>query len=239
MYHFLSRRQALFFYIRRSIVVVFFTLIAIIVVLYARGYRVNPTLGTLEATGSINLAGNDNNVHIFLGKNEIGTKLPYLINYLQPNRTYMVTVSRDQYVSWHGEFYVEPQIVESADHVRLFKSTNTLTALQPTDVIDKTTLCQNSEPSHDQQIDVSHAELRTLSMFITRLSQPILDGCWLRDHGHIAYITKHSAHVIESTGFNDVTLLATDKTFKAVAVAKNDTEIYVQDTSGSWWKIVL
>jgi len=109
----------------RLILVIFFIFILVVVITYARGYRINFDEGTVSSTGILSINSTPKPGRVYLngqlkGATDINLTLPY--------GRYTVEVKKDGYTSWTKSISLKGEIVMSLD-ARLFSKNPSLTPL--------------------------------------------------------------------------------------------------------------
>ncbi|GEM_PF-3878919 len=231
-----ARSTRVLFIVWRVATLVLFVLAAGLLTAYARGYRINPARFSFEATGAISLTGEVRDVQVMVGSELVGKKLPLYIAGLVPNRAYNVAITKTGFQTWQKHVPIEPEKIATYGPILLFRDQYSLSPVEPP---DKVGLCSRNERSDTARLEINGGELRTTLDLITRVSVPIADACWFNDQYHIAYIADNKLHVVEVDGGNDVIIAQSTENLTAVAVAPDNSEIYVKGPAETWRKISL
>lgn len=216
--------------------ILFFILVAIVLVVYARGYRIDFVDKKLITTGAISLEGNLKDIKITLDKNYVGDRLPYVINDLVPGQNYRVIITKNGYQPWEEDVYVESEKITEFGPIRLFAFK---AQAKSSDQVNKTSLCDNNRPSKADSLILDSGEIRTSSRLITRISAQVTDACWFNDNSHVAYVTGKDLRVVEVKSSNDYLIYSADEEIRQVAVSSNNNSIYFSTISGKWYQIGL
>lgn len=155
--------------IRNSIILVFFMVILIVIIAYARGYRIDIQKGTVTSTGIIAISSSPQTAQVYIngilrGVTDLHLTLPY--------GKYSIEVKKEGYTSWKREVVLKGELVVTAD-ATLFPPNASLTPLTTIGIskvisIDKTDkallFVENGDVEKDG-IYVFDQTKRTFSLF--------------------------------------------------------------------------
>lgn len=155
--------------IRNSIILVFFMVILIVIIAYARGYRIDIQEGTVTSTGIIAISSSPQTAQVYIngilrGVTDLHLTLPY--------GKYSIEVKKEGYTSWKREVVLKGELVVTAD-ATLFPLNASLTPLTTIGIskvisIDKTDkallFVENGDVEKDG-IYVFDQTKRTFSLF--------------------------------------------------------------------------
>ncbi len=111
--------------IRNSIVLVFFLVILIVIIAYARGYRLDIQRGTVTSTGIIAVSSNPPAAQVYVNGVLKGVTDQHLT---LPFGKYVIEVKKEGYTSWKKEYILKGELVVTAD-ATLFPLNASLTPL--------------------------------------------------------------------------------------------------------------
>lgn len=155
--------------IRNSIILVFFVVILIVIIAYARGYRLDIQKGTVTSSGIIAISSSPQTAQVYVnsvlkGVTDLHLTLPY--------GKYSIEVKKEGYSSWKREVVLKGELVVTAD-ATLFPLNASLTPLTTIGIskvisIDKTDkallFVENGDVEKDG-IYVFDQTKRTFSLF--------------------------------------------------------------------------
>lgn len=206
------------------------TAIALFVLAYAEGNRINFKRLKIIKTGLISLEYLPKDASIFINGKQAKSAKTFARN-LTPG-VYVFKIAKDTYSTWQFELNIEPQSINVYNDVILFKSAPVLGSLtdarkiallkSPSDVlVGKTD--PNGLFSNDYEIWVN-------AQVISRFSTPIRQVEWYSDNSHIIFQQGKEIRVIEKNGDNDTLLVAlTQDTISRFAISSDGQELYYVD----------
>jgi hypothetical protein len=111
--------------VRNSIIIVFFTVTLLVIIAYARGYRVDVQKGTVTSTGIIAVSSTPQTAQVYVngilkGVTDLHMTLPF--------GRYLVEVKKEGYTSWKRDVVLKGELVVTAD-ATLFPLNASLTPL--------------------------------------------------------------------------------------------------------------
>lgn len=196
------KKQNILLYSYWIIVGIIFIIAAISVILLANGYRLNLKNFKLEKTGTIALETVPTKVNIYLNDKLIGTKTPYSISYLLPDR-YKIRVEADGRKTWEKVVSVEAEKVTYQKSIILIKNK-----------IDIKPYSSDSSNIFEKNsvLTIQNGELWDDNQYITRLSESISAAVKIKDSYLIA--TSQSIAYLNSdgTGYTDIINLSSQVT---------------------------
>ncbi len=155
--------------IKNSIILVAFILILVVIVAYARGYRVDIQKGTVTSTGIIAVSSTPQTAQVYVngilrGVTDLHLTLPY--------GKYSIEVKKEGYTSWKREVILKGELVVTAD-ATLFPLNASLTPLTTIgiskvisiDKTDKALLFVENGDTEKDGIYVFDQTKRTFSLF--------------------------------------------------------------------------
>lgn len=203
---------------------------ALTILFYAEGYRLNLKNFKLTKVGILYLMSDPKDGQIYLDNRATDETLPYKVS-LDPG-TYYVKVEKDGYTSWSRNIRIESEKVAEFGSIKLFKKDIVPSALDdplkiellnaPNDsLVNKT----RGNPLFDNGYEIWQND-----NLVTRFSIPINSVAWYSDREHIAYQQEDEIRIIEKDGQNDTMLiqLSSANNEKYVFNSKGD-EIYFTD----------
>lgn len=155
--------------IKNSIILIAFVLILVVIIAYARGYRVDIQKGTVTSTGIIAISSTPQTAQVYVngilrGVTDLHLTLPY--------GKYSIEVKKEGYTSWKREVILKGELVVTAD-ATLFPLNASLTPLTTIgiskvisiDKTDKALLFVENGDSEKDGIYVFDQTKRTFSLF--------------------------------------------------------------------------
>lgn len=111
--------------VRNSIIIAFFIVILLVIIAYARGYRVDVQKGTVTSTGIIAVSSTPQTAQVYVNGELKGVTDLHLT---LPHGRYIVEVKKEGYTSWKREVILKGELVVTAD-ATLFPLNASLTPL--------------------------------------------------------------------------------------------------------------
>ncbi len=215
-----------------------FLLVAGVIVVYAEGYQFNFNNLTWQATGAINIGGNQQGLVIKLNGVADGNSLPFNQTGLSPSSGYLVQISKSGFITWSKNFAVSAGLIATDPYVRLFPSKITAQIINNTP--DVSGMCNDNLPNSSSVLTENDlGEIRSGNNLITRYSSLINDACWFPDGNHVLYSTDDQLRVIEADGTNDTLLYRSASQIIKIGVDNSGSDLYFLTADNHWYKINL
>ncbi len=189
-----------------SVAFIMFAL-AISILFFAEGYRINLKNLKITKTGILFLYSDPKNAEVLLNGKKQKNITPFSINLTPGN--YKAEVKAEGYISWASSFKIESGLVTNFNSIVLFKEhpeINNLTDQRKIDQINApidvfaVTTTQNVLTQNGYEIWLD-------DKLVTRFSEPISNVKWYPDLKHIVFQQGDEIRVIETTGMNDTLLI--------------------------------
>lgn len=183
---------------------VLFWLVALFILLYMAGLRVNWTAKTVRATSSIYIElankAKEPVEYILNGQTGTGTA-PITLGQLTPG-SYSLTVRQADHQEWHRSFRLDPGQAVSFTDILLVPTL--ITPRTPTEAEAK--LADSPLVIADEGLRVNRTELYLQEddeeELLLRLSEQISQAVWLPDKAHIVLLAGQTAALVEVSGTN-------------------------------------
>lgn len=206
------------------------TVIALIVLAYAQGNRINFKRLKLIKTGLISVEYVPKDSTVFINGKQAKNAKSFARNLTPGNYTFKI--SKETYTMWQLELNIAPESVNVYKNVVLFKSKPAINLLSdarkiallksPTEV-----LVGAGDP---YGLFANDYELWVRDRVIARFSTPIRQAEWYSDNYHILYQQGKEIRIIEKNGTNDTLLITLDQdTLSRFAVSSDGQELYYLD----------
>ncbi len=212
--------------------------VALALIIYSQGYRVNWQYLRLYKTGLIYLNISPRPDKIIVGCEEFNGKEEFAQNSLPGD--YHLVIKKSGYVDWNGEIKVESEVVTSYKNIKLFKENPELALLTDQSKIEflnapETVLAENARG----ELAFNKYEIWVNGSLVTRFSKEITNVSWYPDMKHILFQQGAEIRVIEDSGFNNTLLakLSSDKQTR-FAVGNREQELYFLD-DGIYKKAII
>lgn len=185
--------------IMKTVLVCLFFVAAIIVILSAAGYRLQPDSRLVVQTSMIVVKSLPKGTTLTVnGKTEEGFT-NWRVGSLQPG-SYNVTVAKEGYRAWERTLQIDPGQTALFEDVLLFLNEPVIADIEGNQNEGFVSRLTNSESDSDIVID--GPELYYLGTLVTRLSGPISNARLYPDGAHIAYIYDNGFWVTDLDGSN-------------------------------------
>lgn len=203
-------------------------LLALSVLFYAEGYRLNLKNFKITRIGIVAISTYPNGAEVYLDGKLAKKKTPFSANLT--SGYYTAEVRKEGYQTWQATFKIEPEVALRYDSVVLFRKDIT-----PRDLTDQGKINDLANPidilaSRDNGLSASDYEIWVNNKLITRFSSPISGAIWYSDKNHILFQQGKEIRVVEKNGQNNTLLvkLSDDKPIKFITNGKGD-ELYYFD----------
>lgn len=227
-----DRRTKLFFKIVAGQLAVglLVTAIALFVLAYAQGNRINFKRLKIIKTGLISIEYLPKDSAVFINGKQAKNAKSFARN-LTPGRYYF-KISKVNYTTWQLDTDIAPESVNVYEDVVLFKSApeiNVLTDARKISLLKSPTevLVGAKDPNGLFSNDY---ELWVKDRVIARFSTIIKQAEWYPDNSHIVYQQSKEIRIIEKNGNNDTLLVTLSQdNLSRFALSSDGTELYYLD----------
>lgn len=239
--------------VRRTILTVIFWIVALSILLYMAGLRVNWRTGTVRGTSSIyiELAGKAKEpIEYILNGESTAATTPVTISQLTPG-AYTLTVRQPDHQEWHRSFRLEAG--EAANFTAILLIPTLVSPREATEAERKIT--DGPLVIADEGLRVNNAELylkdrRDKEELLLRLSEPISQAIWMPDQAHILILAGQTVAIVEKTGTNITPLfIVSSGLSNRLYVNKNGATVLlvsgsavtaydIADAPGSLWSLL-
>lgn len=213
-----------------------FMAVAVTLVFFSLGYRVNFDTRALEQTGAISINGDESSVTVYLDGAAVASKLPYVATTLSPNTTHTVRITKPDYMTWEQTVRVEPGLVTTLGPVGLWLEKPVV--LVQAGSADFTS-CATKKLLRSDELTRDGGEIRAGSTLITRFSSPIVEACWFRDTNHVVYASQKSVFIIDISVSAISPILSSDQPIVHLEVVRSNQAVLVQFEDKSWKQIIV
>jgi hypothetical protein len=206
--------------------------IAIVVLLYAQGNRINFVRMKVIKTGLVSIEFLPKDANVYVNNKRVDVKNSLAKN-LSPG-SYYIQIEKSDYTTWQTQLHIESESVTVFSNVLLFKKEPLIEAL-----IDERKISLLKNPNEDligkntiAGLFSNNYEIWVDNQVIARYSTPISRVSWYSDNAHILFQQGDSIHIIEASGQNDTSLVKLNSDAPTKFVASSDgTELYFIDNS--------
>lgn len=216
-------------------VALFITLLALSILFYAEGYRINFKNFKIQKTGVLYVSTFPKNATVYINGREKTEKSPFSENLLPGY--YNVDVLKEGYAGWSENVKIEAEMLSDFKNVVLFKSEPQIKTLTDQRMINAlNSPVDTLAIRNNNGLIYSEYEIWLENQIVTRFSTPIDRVVWYPDEKHFVFQQSDEIRVIEISGKND-TLLVKLSSREPTNFSLNDkgTEIYYKD--GEEYKI--
>jgi len=218
--------------ISQALILLLMVSMALSILFYANGYRLNLKNFKVIKTGLIylDLDSNIDEVLLSIDGKEENVKLPYSLNVNPKN--YDIKIKKEGYQDWQVNAKIESEKVTEYRSIILFKS-----KIDSQDLTDTEKISLLNKPKEDlvksynsQNLHDNGYEIWQNNILVTRFSSYICSTRWYKDNNHIVFQQGNEIRIIEKTGQND-TLLVKLSSFNAekFTFSQKGDEIYYTD----------
>lgn len=218
--------------INQLLVGILMALIALSVIFYAEGYRLNLVNMRVIKTGVLFLSSSPKGASIVLNNKKLNVKTPYATNLTAGN--YSTKVEMTGYKTWSANFKINAGLVTEFEQIILFKDNPEISNLSDQRKID----LLNSPVNHlavnnEKNILIDNGyEIWQNSNLVTRFSKPVQGVIWYPGLNYILYQQGNQIRVIEKTGINDTHLITLSSENSARFTVNNrGDELYFLDNN--------
>jgi len=204
--------------------------LAISVLFFAEGYRLNLANMRVVKTGIFFAASDPKGATIYLNNKKLDEATPHAENL--PAGYYNAKVESPGYVTWTTSFHVSSGLVTDFEDIILFKEKPEISNLTDQRKIDLlNSLIERLAINNDKNPLIDNGyEIWQNDKLVTRFSTPIENVIWYPDMNHIVYQQGSQIRVIEKTGLNDTLLVTLSDTISAHFTLNNrGDELYFLD----------
>lgn len=218
--------KTIIFQITASIIII---LIALFLILYVQGYRVDWNNWKLIQKGVMVLFTEPDPDRIVINGEEQEVDDEFALS-LTPGH-YEILITKENYSSWTRTLNVGSEIVASQKDIVLFRinpETSELSDQKNIDLINApdTTLVEFAP----EELSSNGHEIWVNGNLVTRFSKDVVSVKWYPDMAHIMYQMDDEIRIIEVSGFNDTLLvkLLSDSPSR-FAIGGKGKELYFTD----------
>ena len=194
--------------LNQSLVGLLMGMLALSVLFFAEGYRLNLTNMKVVKTGVLYLSTDPKGATIYLNDKKLDEKTPSAQN-LQAGNFY-ASVEMPGYKTWSATFKINSGLVTQFDQIVLFKDNPEISNLsdqRKIDLLNSPVDFLANTNGKNSLVDNGY-EIWQNNSLVTRFSTPVNNVVWYSDMQHILYQQGKEIRVIEKSGIND-TLLVT------------------------------
>lgn len=229
----MSQQPSLTWLAKKIVYFIAFWIIALIVLMYAAGFRVNWQSGRLIESSSVALSTINNKkiaVTYTLNGEAKTANLPVLINYLTPG-AYTLTVESEGKISWQKSFRVEATDAASFDNLLLLP---VIIPVRPATTDESASLAK-VEKLVSAGLLIRNNELydtrKKVEKLLVRMSQPIEQAIWYPKEKHIIIRSGQTVSLMETDGTNITKLFTLDsaRPVKMVVLGGGQTLVVESD----------
>lgn len=182
--------------------IISFSITASFILIEANGYRIDWQQKRFEKTGTIVINGSPRNSIVKLNNQVVAENIPNSINKLLPE-TYDIEIIKSGMQGWSKTVQVKPGQAVYLEHVLLF-------LLEPKpekiDTIEISKL-ESNNIEQAKRITLKENEIWLDDVFVTRLSNPIINAVLGPDKYHIIFQLGSAIYAIDLDGSNQKTLV--------------------------------
>lgn len=211
-------------------VAVLITFVALAIIYYAQGYRVNFQTFEVQKTGVLVLNYSPKDSVVSINSKTVKTDSNILSKNLAPGR-YALRIEKEGFIPWTLSLKIEAESVNVYKEIALFRKNITVSTLTDQNKISilntpNDVLASNAS---DQLYSMDH-EIWAGGHLVGRFSNEITNVSWYPDYEHILFQDGKEIRVIEKDGTNDTLLVTLQKdTGVRFAVGNKGTELYFYD----------
>ncbi|HOX41524.1 MAG TPA: PEGA domain-containing protein [bacterium] len=205
-------------------------LLAVFLIYYAQGYRLNTNTFRLVKTGLVFLDFLPKNAQVLLNNREQECSSPCALN-LIPG-IYQLTISKTGFQQWSTpSIYVDSESVNAWKNILLFRNDVTGTELtDPSEISLLSSPIDALAKSAEKDLQSNTYEIWVGGDLVTRLSTPIGKTIWYPDFNHVIYQQDREIRIIETNGNNDQLLVKLENvTTSNFIVASRGEELFYTD----------
>lgn len=200
----------------------FFVICAILIVVYASGYKIDLSKRQFTATALIEIQTKDKDAQIYLNDKFIGSANKTIRDLAQGQ--YILSVKKDGCYEWTKSIDLKSGEAEIYNNIVLFKENPTIVKSDfDTDLDALAKLADtNSLRSKDGEIFEN-------DNFVTRVSGEISGLSWYPNMQYIAFTNGEKLKIVEIDGTNQVEITKKSSSSPAVFVNSGKTVIFEDD----------
>lgn len=205
--------------------------IALVLIFYAMGYRVNFKNHSITKIGVLSLAFVDHPDSITIDGEEHKNGNNFYIS-LSPGY-YQVTAEKDGCYDWHSEYYIESGVVDKQENIIFVKKDIEIEETFDQGIINKINSPNTVLVTEDKRdLKYNDYEIWLGPDLITRYSEPLHNVKWFPGNNYIAFQMDDEIHLIDKYGKNDTTLVELENSsVTKYAFKSNGRELYYRDGS--------
>lgn len=202
--------------------------IALSILFYAEGYRINLKSRKILKTGIVHLVSFPKKSDVYINGKLESKKTPFAKNLLPGN--YSIDIKMDGYSTWSSNIKIESQFVKEFKNIILIKENIVAEPLADDKKINLLYIPSDVLANTNGGLYFNEFEIWYNSSLVARFSEPVEKAIWYPDHEHIIYQQGDSIRIIDKNGRNDTKLvkLSSKVATKFTLNAKGD-ELYFID----------
>jgi len=211
----------------QAAVALLITTIALSILFYAEGYRLNVKSWKIAKTGIVYLVSYPKNSSVYINGVLQSEKTPMAKNLVSGN--YNVEVKNDKYVTWSNNIKIESQLVKKFENIVLIKDDIEIESLSDSRKIS--TLYAPSEilASNNNGLFYNQYEIWLKNNLVARFFAPIQRAILYPDKEHVVYQQGSAIRIIDDSGRNDTLLIEIDQESPIrFALSNKGEELYFQ-----------
>ena len=206
----------IFNYILSAII---FVLLALIIIAYASGYKIDLISRNISATSLIEIQTGAHDAEIYLNNKFVGNGRATIRN-LGPGR-YEIKIKRNDYKEWSKTINLSAGQAEIFNDIVLFKENPRVEKFDFG--ADKEKLFKLSDTS---MLRSNGGEIYQNDILVTRISSNVKGICWYTDPRYIAFTADNKLKIVQFDGTNMINLADKDSESPVVFVNSGKSVIF-------------
>lgn len=206
---------------------IFFVACAVLIIVYASGYKLDLTNRQLTATGLIEVLSKDNSAQIFLNDVFVGAGNKTIRDLAAGQ--YLISVKKEGYHEWSKNVSLQSGEAEIFNNIILFKENPT---------IEKSDLATDLEflakLADTSNLRSENGEIFQNDTFVTRVSGDVTGLSWYPNLQYIGFTNNGKFKIAEIDGANQVEIF--DKTSQSPAVFVNSGKTVIFENDGKFYR---
>lgn len=173
-------------------------------VIYAAGWRYNPSAGKFQKTGLIFLNSDPKDVQVLLDNQLVTNQTPYLSTAFLPGN-YDLLIKKTNYWSWQEEVKVKEGLAVQRPEIILFLENSE--AIEVTE--QQKNLLESSKKKSEKgvEVNVNGTELWYQDKLIGRWLTGITKAKVYNGGSHLSFIRESALYIVDNTGRHETKLI--------------------------------